>query len=318
MVCSLQVFLLCSALIRAAGRCQGAWAWICPCANLLCAQSRLAMIRKLFFIGLVIGLAVVAKAWVDTMGAPSVERHSVESAELATGEAPIMIALISDIHVAGPDMPPSRLEEIVAQINALEPDLVAIAGDLVSEKRTATHVYSAEEIVAPLGKLDAPLGTVLVPGNHDHWFDWPGLKAELAEIENMTVLANEAAQIGPLAIAGVDDDFTGKADLPLTLKGMAELSGPRIALTHSPDIFPNVPVDFDLVLAGHTHCGQIAYPWGGSPATMSDFGELYACGVVEQHGKTLVTGAGLGTSLLPLRLFTQPEIWLITIRPPNP
>ncbi len=272
------------------------------------------MIRRLFLLALMIGLAMAVKAWFDTMGAPAVERHVVESDELAAGAAPITIALISDIHVAGPDMPPSRLREIVAQINALEPDLVAIAGDLVSEKRTATHIYSAEEIVAPLSELSAPLGTVLVPGNHDHWFDWPRLESELAKIENMTVLANEAAQIGPLAIAGVDDDFTGKANLPLALEGMAALTGPRIALTHSPDIFPQVPVNFDLVLAGHTHCGQIAYPWGGAPATMSDYGDLYACGVVKQHGKTLITGAGLGTSLLPIRLFTRPEIWLIEVR----
>ncbi len=272
------------------------------------------MIRRLFLLALVIVLALSVKAWFDTMGAPAAKRHVVESDELAPGAAPITIALISDIHVAGPDMPPSRLAEIVAQINALEPDLVAIAGDLVSEKRTATHIYTAEEIVAPLSELNAPLGTVLVPGNHDHWFDWPGLESELAKIENMTALANEAAQIGPLAIAGVDDDFTGKANLPLALEGMATLTGPRIALTHSPDIFPQVPVNFDLVLAGHTHCGQIAYPWGGAPATMSDYGDLYACGVVEQHGKTLITGAGLGTSLLPIRLFTKPEIWLIEVR----
>ncbi len=317
MVCSLQVFRLCSGLIRAAGRCQEVWGWICPCASQLLAQSLIVMLRKLFLIGLIFGFAIAAKAGFDTMGAPIVKRHSIESAELAAGAAPITIALISDVHVAGPDMPPNRLAKIVDQINALKPDLIAIAGDLVSEKRTATHVYTAQEITAPLGELDAPLGAVIVPGNHDHWFDWPGLKAELSKFENVTVLENSAAQIGPLAIAGVDDDFTGKADLPLTLEGMAGLSGPRIALTHSPDIFPSVPVNFDLVLAGHTHCGQIAYPWGGSPATMSDFGELYACGVVEQHGKTLITGAGLGTSLLPVRLFTQPEIWFITIRPPN-
>ncbi|MEP3050076.1 MAG: metallophosphoesterase [Erythrobacter sp.] len=272
------------------------------------------MIPRLLIFGLLIGTIIAVKVWFDTMGSPAVEHHSVESAQLAPNAAPITIALISDIHIAGPDMPPSRLAEIVAQINALEPDLVAIAGDLVSEKRIATRTYSASEIVAPLAKLDARLGTVLVPGNHDHWFDWPALRSELDGISNVTVLINEAAQFGPLAIAGVDDDFTGRANLPLALEGMAALTGPRIALTHSPDIFPQVPVDFDLVLAGHTHCGQIAYPWGGSPSTMSDYGDLYACGVTKQHGKTLITGAGLGTSLLPIRLFTHPEIWLIEVR----
>ncbi|MBA4009656.1 MAG: phosphohydrolase [Erythrobacter sp.] len=214
-------------------------------------------------------------------------------------------------------MPPERLARIVAQVNQLKPDLVAIAGDLVSEKRTASHVYTAAEVVAPLGKLSAPLGVVVVPGNHDHWFGWDKLAAELARYPQITVLRNEAMAAGPLVIGGVDDDFTGQADLPATVAAMAGKPGVPLVLSHSPDIFPNVPVNVPLVLAGHTHCGQIAWPWGGAPATMSDYGDLYACGAVRQHGKVLVTSGGLGTSLLPLRLFTHPEVWLIEIRPPQ-
>lgn len=272
-------------------------------------------VRIALTISIVLAVALLAKIWHDTMRDPVIERLVVESDAMSTDQQPVTVALLADIHVAGPDMPPTRLEEIVAQVNTLEPDLVAIAGDLVSEKRTATQVYSSSEIVSPLGKLSAPLGVVLVPGNHDHWFDWQGLERELAKHSQITVLQNEAAQFGPLAIGGADDAFTGRDDLPATFKALKPLKGMKMVLTHSPDIFPQVPVDIDLVLAGHTHCGQIAYPWGGGPATMSDYGQLYACGVFEQHGKTLVTSAGLGTSLLPIRLFTHPEIWLIEIRP---
>lgn len=275
------------------------------------------MIRRLAAIALILAAAGAAKAWHDTMRAPVVERLVVESPALPAGSRPVRIALLSDIHVAGPDMPPERLARIVAQVNALKPDLVAIAGDLVSEKRTASHIYTAAEVIAPLGKLSAPLGVVLVPGNHDHWFGWEKLAGEIARHRQITVLRNEALERGPLVIGGVDDDFTRQVDLPATVAAMAGKPGVRVVLTHSPDIFPNVPVDVPLVLAGHTHCGQIAWPWGGAPATMSDYGDLYACGVVRQHGKVLVTSAGLGTSLLPLRMFTHPEIWLIEIRPPQ-
>jgi hypothetical protein len=275
------------------------------------------MFRRLALLAIVLMVAMAIKVWHDTMRAPVVERVTVESEAMPAGAPPVSIALLSDIHVAGPDMPPERLEEIVAQVNALRPDLVAIAGDLVSDKRTATRIYRPAEIIAPLGRLSAPLGVVVVPGNHDHWFDWPGLAAELARHKQITVLRNAAVTRGPLVIGGVDDDFTDRADLPATIAAMEAGTGPRIILTHSPDIFPQVPVDVDVVLAGHTHCGQIAWPWGGAPATMSEYGNLYACGVTRQHGKTLVTSAGLGTSLLPVRLFTQPEIWLIEIRPPQ-
>jgi predicted MPP superfamily phosphohydrolase len=275
------------------------------------------IIRRIAATGLVLAVLAGAKAWHDTMRAPVVERLVVESPALPAGSQPVRIALLSDIHVAGPDMPPERLAQIVAQVNALKPDLIAIAGDLVSEKRTATHIYTAAEVIAPLGKLSAPLGVVLVPGNHDHWFGWEQLAAELARYRQITVLRNEAHATGPLVIAGVDDAFTGGADLAATMAAMAGRKGVPVVLTHSPDIFPKVPVHVPLVLAGHTHCGQIAYPWGGAPATMSDYGDLYACGVVRQHGKVLVTSAGLGTSVLPLRMFTQPEVWMIEIRPPQ-
>ncbi|MCR2832956.1 hypothetical protein [Parerythrobacter lacustris] len=108
---------------------------------------------------------------------------------------------------------------------------------------------------------------------------------------------------------------TGRDDLPATLAAMDRLRGARILLSHSPDPFPNVPNSVPLVLAGHTHCGQIAYPWGGAPATMSDYGDRYSCGRVDEAGKVLVVGAGLGTSLLPMRLFTQPQVWLVKLEP---
>ncbi|MEL7196673.1 MAG: metallophosphoesterase [Pseudomonadota bacterium] len=273
------------------------------------------MIRKAALFMMLCAVIGSAKVWHDTMRDPVIERFVLESDNMPAGEEPFTIAFLTDIHVAGPDMPPSRVEDIVAQVNALGVDLIAIGGDLVSEKRVATHIYEAEEIVRPLGALEAPHGVVFVPGNHDHWYDWPALSAELAKYPQITVLENEARQFGPLAIGGVDDDFMGYADIYATTEAMQPLTGPRIMFTHTPDVFPSLPVNIELSLAGHTHCGQIAYPWGGAPATMSDYGNKYACGVMEENGKILITSAGLGTSLLPIRLFTHPEIWVVEVGP---
>ena len=104
---------------------------------------------------------------------------------------PITALLISDIHVAGPDMPPERLARVVGQINALRPDLVLIAGDLVSDKRTATRYYSMAEAVAPLGGLRPRIGTFAVLGNHDHWRNAVEAAAALAAA-NITLLSNDA------------------------------------------------------------------------------------------------------------------------------
>ncbi|MFC4255119.1 metallophosphoesterase [Croceibacterium xixiisoli] len=259
-----------------------------------------------------IAVAVLAKAWHDTMAPPIVQRQQLPL--LPPGEAPIRIALLADIHVAGPDMPPSRLETIVAQVNALKPDLVLIAGDMVSDKRTATHHYSTAQAIAPLAALQPTIATVAVPGNHDHWRDMAGVRSALQQ-NGVILLENAATRFGPLTIGGLDDDFTGQADLPATVQAMAALGGVPIMLSHSPDPFPDLPPSIRLMLAGHTHCGQIGYPWGGSPATMSRYGDLYACGLVREQGRTLITSAGMGTSVLPIRLFTRPEIWLIDITP---
>jgi len=261
-------------------------------------------------------VALAAKAWTDTMGDPMVHRATITLRGMAPGTPPVTAALITDIHVAGPDMPPERLGRIVSQINALGPDIVLIAGDLVSEKLFATRAYTAAEIVAPLAALDAPLGVVVVPGNHDHWFGWPALADELRKA-GIRVLQNESAQIGPLAIGGVDDAFTRRDDLPPVLAQMRRLRGGRLILTHSPDIFPQVPGEVSLVLAGHTHCGQIAYPWGGSPADMSRYGQRFACGLHREGSRTVITGAGLGTTFVPVRLFTRPDVWLIELSAPQ-
>lgn len=209
-------------------------------------------------------------------------------------------------------MPPARVERIVAQINALHPDLVLIAGDLVSDKRIASRHYSTAAAVAPLGKLAPALATVAVPGNHDHRRNAGEVRRELAQA-GAVVLANRAQRFGPLVIGGLDDDYTGHADLPATLAAMDALGPAQILLSHSPDPFPDVPRPL-LMLAGHTHCGQLSYPWGGSPATMSRYGERYACGLKREQGKVLITGAGLGTSVLPFRFGTRSEIWLIEVR----
>ena len=256
--------------------------------------------------------ALAAKAWHDTMADPVVRRATVVLSAYPADAPPLKIALISDLHVSGPDLPPSRLARIVGQVNALHPDLVLIAGDFVSDKQLATRHYSTAEAVAPLARLSPAMATVVVPGNHDHWRDVGDIRRELARI-GAVVLANGARRFGPLVVGGLDDDYTGHADLPATLAAMDRLGRAQVLLSHSPDPFPDVPRPL-LMLAGHTHCGQVGYPWGGSPATMSRYGDRYACGMVREHGKMLVTTAGLGTSVLPFRLFTMPELWLIEIR----
>lgn len=277
-------------------------------------RARTLALAFLALVLLVAGL-LAWKTWHDTTADPRVVRTSVVLDDMPTDAGPVTVALISDIHVAGPDMPPERLRRIVAQINALKPDAVLIAGDLVSKKTLATKVYQPHEIVAPLGDLESPLGTFFVPGNHDHWYDLEGLASQLAQ-RGVTILANEAVEAGPLLIGGLDDDYTGHDDIPKTLAAMDRREGARIFLGHSPDSLPALP-EGSVILAGHTHCGQIRLPIIGAIATQSRYGQRFACGRTDEGSRTAIVGAGLGTSVLPIRFGTRPEVWLIDFTPPE-
>jgi predicted MPP superfamily phosphohydrolase len=220
--------------------------------------------------------------------------------------------LISDIHVGGPDMPPERLSRIVEQVNALAPDLVLIAGDLVTDKRLATRHYPMDEAVAPLAALRPRVAKIAVLGNHDHWRDALAAHRALARA-GIKVLDNSAVQAGPIAVGGLDDAFSDHADLPATLAALKLLSGPRVILSHSPDPFPELPAGIPLMLAGHTHCGQVSLPLIGPFSTQSEYGRRYACGIVREKGRTLIVTAGLGTSGITLRLGAVPDMWLVEI-----
>ena len=288
--------------------------------------------RRLLSLAVLLGVALFVYMYTVAFRDPVVRRLDVPIAAWSADSAPVTIALLSDMHVAGPDMPPGRLARIVRQVNALHPDIVLLAGDFVSDKALATHYYSAAEVVAPLAGLRARLGVAAVMGNHDHWREddlhESGIfQAALAKA-GIILLDNQVERLGPVVLGGVDDIFTGHADVPATLAAMHQVQVRRpggtplakVVVSHSPDIFPELPAASDaagalLVLAGHTHCGQIAPPGIGPILTASNYGKRYACGVVHERGNTLVVGAGLGTSVLPLRLGAVPDMWLITLKP---
>jgi predicted MPP superfamily phosphohydrolase len=272
------------------------------------------ILKRAFLISVLAGAALLLLSYGTAVREPEVRSTRVAVAGWPAGTPPLRLVLISDVHVAGPDMPPARLRRIVDRINRLSPDIVLIAGDLVSDKRTATRYYSHQEAVAPLAALRPRIATLAVLGNHDHWRDAAAARRALARA-GIRLLSNQAVQAGPVAVGGLDDDFTGRADLPATLAALRPLSGPRLLLSHSPDPFPDLGSDIVLMLAGHTHCGQVAPPLIGPISTMSRYGRRYACGIVREGGRTLVVSSGLGTSVLPLRLGAVPDMWLVEIGP---
>ena len=101
------------------------------------------------------------------------------------------------------------------------------------------------------------------------------------------------------------------------LSALRDLAGPGVPVivSHSPDIVPDIHRPVAAVFAGHTHCGQIRLPVIGALTYVSRYGDRFACGDMTDKGQRLFVGAGLGTSILPLRFNTPPDVWLVTLGP---
>ncbi|MEJ7623078.1 MAG: metallophosphoesterase [Pyrinomonadaceae bacterium] len=245
----------------------------------------------------------------------------------------LRIAMLSDIHAGSSYVTEERLREIVQKVNRERPDLVVLLGDYISEVdednplRRRELKMSIATIVDNLKGLDAELGVFVVLGNHDGWYGDDEIAAEFSSV-GYRVLQNEVATVEKngerLRILGFIDHLKlnkrwdeTSADAKRLLEGTGE--GQMIALEHSPDIMPiitgdlSISPDLKLVLAGHTHGGQVWLPFFGRPIVPSSFGQRYSYGHVRDNGVDLVVTSGIGMSVLPLRFLVPPEIAVITI-----
>jgi predicted MPP superfamily phosphohydrolase len=254
-----------------------------------------------------IGLLTAGYGYSEAIRAPVVREVTFVTPSLPKVSGTIRILLLSDTHVQGPDMPPSRLESIVRTANALRPDVVVLAGDFTGENFFRTKTYSAAQAIAPLASLRAKRGVYAVLGNNDRLQSLSVIQA--LQQSRITLLESDAVQLGPVALGGMRTAFGS------TIRRLLSLQGFRIVVSHSPDGFAELPAGVDIMLAGHTHCGQIMLPFIGALATGSKFGSRYRCGLVERDGQALVVTAGLGTSQVPIRLGAPPDLWLIKLQP---
>jgi predicted MPP superfamily phosphohydrolase len=266
---------------------------------------------------LLLAIAVLAVGFHNATADPLVRRITVVAADYPKGAPPLRVVLFSDLHVHGPDMPPRRAAKLVTQINVLRPDIVIATGDFVGANWIGRR-YDAAAAVAPLSAVKATHGTYAVLGNNDHQAGAAGVAQALRKA-GVRVLVNEAVQLGPIGLAGIDGRLfknggEWQARRQKVYAGLAATSGAKLLVAHRPDEFAWSPPWIDLVLAGHTHCGQIVLPLVGAIETGSDFGERYRCGAIRERDNLMIVTAGLGTSRLPLRFGAPPDIWLVELR----
>lgn len=274
----------------------------------------------------------VEPAWLD------VTETDITLPGLAPAFDGFRIALVSDLHY-GSYLPLARLERVVRLVNALDADLIALTGDMVSQPKTLDYLAlraqgltlkewprspDADAVfgvcIPQVAQMQARLGALAVLGNHDHWVDGAAARRHLAQngielVENRhRVLIRDGAR---LVVAGVGDLWAGVQDLNAAFAGApAADQAPRILLCHNPDYAANRAVaghGVRLMLCGHTHGGQVYLPGLGAPILPIRHRE-FARGLVRTAWGQVYISRGIGQTSPPVRVLTRPEVAILRLR----
>jgi len=226
-----------------------------------------------------------------------------------------VVVQLSDLH-AGGGVARSQLERAVAIANAHSPSLVAVTGDLVDE---AHDEQARAQVVEVLAGLEATDLVVAVAGNHDTGALHEGRPTDvdslgaleralggagIAFLENRTITLHG----GRLRVAGFGDLWSGRFDPRVLTPGPC-----TIALSHNPDTAVSLAgKNADLILAGHTHGGQVDLPLFGPPwVPLKD--KRFLKGHFELGQSQLYVNRGIGWTHR-IRFRSRPEVTVLTLR----
>jgi len=248
---------------------------------------------------------------------PQVTRRTLVFPDLPPGLDGLKLLHLSDLH-AGIHLGEDVMQEIVAQANALRPDLIVQTGDMIDISRAYIPPY-----VRAFRGLSAPLGVVTVLGNHDR-YTGEGEVIRGCRDAGQVFVQNGCHVIerngAVLALLGIDDPHNWRADDPQPTDVAAALAAAppaphafRVLLAHRPGAWDTaVPRGIPLTLAGHIHGGQVYLPLiGWSPGSLIT---KYVMGHFQRGNSQLYVSRGIGVVGVPIRVFAPPEIELFELR----
>ncbi len=225
------------------------------------------------------------------------------------------IVAIADIHGGSNYITEEKIRKIVELANAQNPDLIVLLGDYVSQKQGMHGALKmpSETVAENLKGFRAKYGVYAIIGNHDWWFDERKLRGEL-EGAGIKVLENEVApvQVGEQTVNvwGIEDNWK-KRRVPLEAFEKIAVKENILAITHNPDSLLQAPPEIALMLAGHTHGGQVKFPIYGAIAFVND--PRFMAGFCTADGKNVFVTTGVGTSGPAVRFGVPPEIAVLRL-----
>jgi hypothetical protein len=205
-----------------------------------------------------------------------------------------------------PDLPEEYYQHVLELAEQAQPDFVFYTGDFVSDLGSLPKLRAA---LRPIGKY----GDFAVLGNHDYWLDPDAIRSVIAET-GVTLLTDESLTVTinshEVVISGYDYPWGGSTESVMSPKEEAL----HLVLSHTPDnIYKIADSSGDIVFSGHYHAGQIRAPILGSLIVPSIYGRRFDHGHFVVEGTHLFVSAGIGVGNPPLRIYCQPDIFLVDI-----
>ncbi len=233
------------------------------------------------------------------------------------------IVHISDIHY-GRTTFDKDLKNLVKKINMVKPDIVVFTGDLIDQDTKVTN-EQIDKISSILSKIDAEIGKFATNGNHDYYFKNWDLIIENSGFTNLNdkyeLIYKEPDRY--ILLAGLSTNLYGKKQISEKLKPVNEYLKDNqenkpmysILLMHEPDFIDDINSDdFDLVLSGHSHNGQVRMPFIGAIKQSLPIGcKKYYDEYYKIKNTDLYISSGIGTSTVSFRLFNRPSFNLYRI-----
>ena len=273
------------------------------------------VLKFIFKTTIIISGILLYSRYISTSGL-IIKEHKIYNSNIPDSFHGTKIVHVSDIHY-GRTILKEELNKLVTSINELKPDIVIFTGDLI-DKDTNLKEKDRKIIIKALNKIDTTINKYAITGNHDYQFEeYTSILLESNFInldDNYDVVYNKSYE--PIMIAGLKTYLSSKKSIDDRMLNINTYisnnkdNGPkfRILMMHEPDLIDDVQVDnFNLVLAGHSHNGQVRLPIIGAtilPAKAKNYYDEY----YKINDTDLYISSGVGTSTINFRFLNKPSI----------